>query len=466
MPALTKNLLATCFVIISLFCSITCIANEDNDIQVMLTDIDRQHQNFTTDFFSLLLKTPYYKTKKFSSVDVLKKQLKILTHDDIKQTALIINNLDMIKDNYDDMAIFTLIKHLLNANAFNEAQQLIDNIEDQGDVSLSTYANYLLADFYFKRQQWQQTLQHLSENINDLDTELFYHALLIKGISYQKQTEHYLAIKEYEKIPKQSTSYQSAQLNLAIANIRQGWWTDAHILIKQLIKSQGNTLNETTLNRLYITLAYSQLNQGYYRTARTTFHQIGINSKYATQAIIGIALTAVQQGDDIGALNIVRFLKQKKQQQLPVYESHLLMPFIYEKSNQLIAASVGYSEAIDYYQKTIATLQKTINTPLDLTKPPIQINSNNIAILDAIRVDFSPDYPAYYFINRNKMQTYQTYIKQPSIREKYNQLHRAYQQLTDRMCKNILQHRVDNLTSYLNQSRYGLARLFDNNTAK
>jgi hypothetical protein len=44
-------------------------------------------------------------------------------------------------------------------------------------------------------------------------------------------------------------------------------------------------------------------------------------------------------------------------------------------------------------------------------------------------------------------------------------LNQQYDDLLEKMAKSLLQNRVAQLNSYLNQSRYGLARLYDNNTA-
>ncbi|PKG38762.1 tetratricopeptide repeat protein [Psychromonas sp. Urea-02u-13] len=454
----------TVLILTSSFFSITCWANEQSDTQEMLDRVDKVHQDFTQKFYRDLLKDPIYKTKKYSSISALLKQLN--DTQEIKNTALIINNMNMIKRYYDDPAIFILIKKLLKVNAYHAAKTLINEVTEQGDTSLATHANFLLADFYFQRRQWKKVLKNLTTEINFLENQKYHSALLMRGISFQKMNEHYLAIKEYEKVPNDSTYYTSSQLNLAIANLRQGWWTDAHIIIQKQLNVQKKSPHEATLNRLYVTLAYSLLNQGYYRTARTTFHQVGSNSKYANQAILGIALTAAQQGDDIGALNATRYLKKQLHDELPVHESYLLMPFFYEKSNQLVAASTGYTQAETYYKKKINDLKKRLNAPLDLSLSLITADTNFTASLAENTLSFTPYYPNYYFKNRSLIGKYQSYIEKNTLQKQYKDLSDTYQQTTNEMGKVLLQHKIDNLTSYLDQSRYGLARLFDNNTAE
>ena len=459
-----KQTIFPLFIIICSIVSTRVWADELSDTQKMLNNLDESHQKFAQHFYRALLKKPTYKNDKYPSIAALQAQLK--NHQPIKNSVLIINNINMIKNHYDDPAIFVFIQQLLAVNAFDSAKKLIDAVTIQGDTSLTIHANYLLAEFYFQRQQWQKIIENLNSDINYLEKDQYHHALLMRGIAYQHISEHYLAIQEYEKIPSNSLYNSSAQLNLAIANLRQGWWTDGHIIIEALLKKQKKSPHEATLNRLYVTLAYSLFNQGYYRNARTTFQQIGVNSQYANQAILGIALTAAAQGDDIGALSATRYLKQQQQDELPVYESYLLMPFFYEKSNQVIAASTGYNEAIDYYQSNIARLQNQLNSRLDFSQQRINAQTGFRLNLGQSSFDFSDDYPEYFFKNRELLNTYSSYMSELNLQDEHNKLAQAYQQLTTKMGQQILQRKIDNLTSYLNQCRYGLARLFDNTTAK
>ncbi|PKF63480.1 hypothetical protein CW745_01120 [Psychromonas sp. psych-6C06] len=463
--------IATLFIVICLTYSQYLLADDtDNEsilITTMLKDVDDMHQQFSQTFFRTLLKQPQYQSAKFPSLPALQKELDKAPTQVVHNSALIVNNLAMIKSYYDDPTYFNYVEKLLAVNEFNAANQLLNHIIEQGYDGLTARANYLLATYYFKREQWSDVQALLSKDSNLLAPENHQHALLMAGIALQQQGEHYKAIKIYEKIPASSSHYTAAQLNLAIANLRQGWWTDGHIIIKDLLKAQQKRPQEKTLNRLYITLAYSLLNQGYYRTARNTFHQVGINSRYANQAILGIALTAAQQDDDIGALNATRFLKNRPQDDLPVHESHLLMPFFYEKSHQLVPASVGYSEASDYYQQKIKTINQALKSSFEIADLRINKNDSRRVSIAGNEVNLSTHYPDYFFANYNAISTFSNetqQIQQPALTKKLQSLSQAYAKLASKMSKKILSQRASHLTSYLNQSRYGLARLFDNNT--
>ncbi|NQY50945.1 MAG: hypothetical protein HRT50_17965, partial [Colwellia sp.] len=230
-------------------------------------------------------------------------------------------------------------------------------------------------------------------------------------------------------------------------------------------------VQEKTLNRLYITLGYSLLNQAYYRNARKTFQLVGLSSRYSNQALLGIALTAAYQDDFLGALNASRFLKEKQQDDLPIDEAFLLMPFFYEKSQQLATASLGYSQAASYYQDKISTLTQLIDAPINLASHPIELSngiSNGVSMtINNKHIDLSANYPSYFFTQRQnvgQLKSWQTKLNNPKLSQDLSSIIQAYDVLTVKMAKSIMHNRVAQLSSYLNQSRYGLARLYDNNT--
>ena len=86
--------------------------------------------------------------------------------------------------------------------------------------------------------------------------------------------KHRQAIENYNKVPASSEYYVYAQLNSAIANIRQGWWTDAQTTINDVIKNTHIDNSNELTNRLYLTLGYLLLQKEYFRDARNAFMKI------------------------------------------------------------------------------------------------------------------------------------------------------------------------------------------------
>jgi len=455
-------------------CFGTSVVNATTEVesyQSQLATIDKAHQVFVKSFYSQLAKTPLLKSASFSTIEALLQAVKNEQNNNtqIKATALIIRNKSLLTRYYDSPETITLLGLLLDNNALDSVKKLMETIKRQGDDNVNGQLDYLLADFYFQRKDWQAVLGYLDDNISDLPLAEYHHALLIKGIALQRQGEHALSIKFYQKIPKSTQDYTAAQFNIALANIRQGWWTDGHHIISQLLTEQQTATQEQALNRLYITLGYSLLNQAYYRNARKTFQLVGLNSHYSNQALLGIALTAAHQDDYIGALNASRFLKEKQQDDLPIDEAFLLMPFFYEKSQQLATASLGYSQAASYYQNKILSLNKLIQSSIDLASYPIEQTNTVSMNINKTHINFSANYPNYFFTQREHIKQFKHWQKQldnNKLTKNLSVLSQQYNELTVKMAKSIMQNRVAQLSSYLNQTRYGLARLYDNNTVE
>lgn len=454
-----------------------CAATEVNSFKKQLGDIDQAHQDFSKNFYNKFIKTEKIKAARFNSVEALSQAVtnELNLRKPINATALIIRNQFLLIRDYYDPKVIVLIKQLLDNNAFLSALETIKKINNQGDDTVNAQLNYLLADFYLQRENWLEVLTYLKGSMSELPVEQYHHALLMTGISLQKQGKHHRSIKSYEKVAATSEYYAAAQFNLALANIRQGWWTDGHQIISQLLASQQTQelSAEKALNRLYITLGYSLLNQAYYRNARKTFQLVGLNSRYSNQALLGIALTAAHQDDYIGALNATRFLKDKPQDDLPIDEAYLLMPFFYEKTQQLATASLGYSQASGYYQDKIDSMNDLIKSPLIIEKSLLAMNKNAVMTIanadKSTRVDFLASYPKYFFTQRPNVLHFKdwlTRLNNTKLSQEFTALHQEYEELTINMAKSIMQNRVAQLSSYLNQSRYGLARLYDNNTAE
>lgn len=463
---LTKIMLLS----LALFCIIISsrsVASDNNAYQEQINAIDDMHQKFCTLFFTELLKNSKWQSLTFSTISALEKAVdsENAKKDHITSLALIINNMPLLRRNYDHPTTYKFIEQLLDHNALSSATTLLKVIHREAGAGLNSQVKYLFAYYHFQREDWLSTLKYIDTNISLLALEKHHHALLMKGIALQKLTKHRQAQKAYEKITPDSLYYIPARFNLALANIKRGWWTEGHLIIRDLLEKQ--TINEKTLNRLYLSLGYSLLKQGYYRNARATFQLVGIHSQDVNQAILGIALTAAQQDDYIGALNASRFLKEKKEDDLPTDESYLLMPYFYEKSQQLVAASFGYSEAISYYQNKIYSLEKIIKSSAQ--RPLTHIEHSAAMTINDSAIDFSSTYPNIFFINQEKTLEYKQWLAQlnnPDLEQKFKIMRKAYNDLAVKMAGSILQNKLDNLNSYLNQSRYGLARLFDNNTVE
>lgn len=440
------------------------------DSRVVLNDaiasVDRKHQLFSASFQIFLLSQPQWSPEKYEEIPPLLSAVKkhLDDHQSILAANALFNNIATLKKNYYDENIFYFIQILLERNDTKTAHALFDFIKNKREKTLTSNITYLLASHSFERNEWQKTVQLLNKSMNNLAGESYHHALLMKGISFQKLKKHRESIEYYGRVAPTSKYYLSAQLNRAIANIRQGWWTDAHTIIQSTLESAEIFKSEEALNRLYLTLAYSLMNQKYYRESRHYFSHIGIDSVFANRALLGMTLTAASQNDFVSALSTVHILKNKQTYELSVDESYLLAPYFYEKLQQTTTAAAGYQEAINYYQKRISEIQKIIDSEINLEEHTLSINVTTTLTIKGNTINLSYRYPDYFFENYLKLKSYAEQFKiskNKDIQSEYEQLHDQYEAIIVKIIRNELETRVEQLDSYMNQSRFGLANLYD-----
>jgi len=442
-------------------------AISDSEIQTLEQDF----QITTNKIYSSLAKKLSQCSSHTRSLKRLNKQLQKLTkqNKNVISICLIQNHLSLIEKNIDSKEVFPIFQFLLNNNDSILANKLYTKVKDEGDKSLLSNYSFIYARYYLKRKKWAKVLFFIKGTYNDLTAEDANFARLITGIALQKTKKHRKAVKIYSKIPSQSKYYPEARLNIATAYIRQDWWTDAHLEINNIINNKKTETNKEMINRLYLVLGYSLLRKEFYRDSREAFRNIEVDSIYFNKALLGIALTATNQEDYIGALNALTILKSKKSYDLSIDESYLLLPYTYEKLNQNMTASASYTDAQKYYQERIKNIQLLINKKQYKTNAKTILDNNHYLNLEKNIVDFSKYYPVSFLKNithLNELSVYLSYIQDKNLIRKYKTLVVKHNKLFSTMLDHIMDKRLAYLNSYMNQARFGLARLFDNsNTA-
>lgn len=378
----------------------------------------------------------------------------------IQAIELLYANKETLNSHIDHRSIFYFIELLLSQNEWHLAKQLYEDIQYEGDRSLTATVQFLFAKYHAQRHEWVQVHDLLDGQFSELSADNAAYAYLLHGSALQHLKKHREAASSYSRIPPSSRFYYHGQLNTAIANIRQGWWTDAQTKINQLINSTTRNNSDELVNRLNLVLGYSLLQREYYRDARDAFRRIGLNSRYTNRALLGIGLTATSQGDFVGGLNALSILKEKKTSDLSVDESYLLIPYVYEKLQQELTVTASYSEAMNYYQDRIQHLssigQRRIsldNTEYDEATSSLIINNNSL--------NYTRYYPQSFIKNYLRLGEFNAQAPQKRLRNKIQVLLKKHEQVFNGIVTNLLDIRIKYLKSYLNQSRYGLARLYD-----
>jgi hypothetical protein len=397
------------------------------------------------------------------SVDRLRSQ-----NQQIDAVATVMRNIVLVEKNIDTTPIISICGLLLETNEWNTASELYKRLKKQGDKSLVSNVSLSMAKYHFARNEWKDTIGIVESARSDLPPEDYNHALLIQGIALQHLQKHRVALAQYGKIPKTSRYYAAARLNMAVANIRQDWWTDAHIIINDLLKDKTHASNDALTDRLYTVLGYSFLQQQYYRNSREAFRNVSLDGQYTNKALLGIALTAAYQDDYVGALNAIRILKDKKAGDLPVDEANLLQPYFYEKLQQLTTANAGYAEAILYYEKRTSSIKDAMQVSQDDINKQLLAGSSNSVTINGEVVDLGEKLPKFVFDNVRLLSLFEPHIRKMGdapLQREYNALCADYNMTLKNAAQSVLDEKSAHITHYMNQSRYGLARMQDNDTA-
>ncbi len=397
-----------------------------------------------------------------SNIDKLYKQVnqQLKTNNDITAVTLIHKNINLINNNINNRTIPDFIEILLNHNNYIMAKNIFLNLQSNSRDFLTANASLKFAKYHSNREEWQQTLRLLEFNFKELSDSDTSSAFMFQGLSLQNLKRHRDAIKIYRKVTKKSDFYTVAQINIAVALIRQDWWTDAHIVLNQLLSTEDTQQDEIT-NRLYLMLGHSLLNQEYFRESRDAFRNISLDSQYTNKALMGLILAAISQGDNSGALNILSVLNKKKSNDLVIEETYLLLPNIYQKLGQYASAITAYNNAIAYYKKRIEQLNNRMKTNIQDRINDEGVNRNIDLTLRDTHFKFTDLYPRYFVDNFNQLKQLKLSVKSPEVLQQIDNLIIDYNHVFSLVAKEHIENRLQNLISYLSQSNYGLAQLYD-----
>ena len=416
-----------------------------------LSDLDQEYFQLITRFYSTNVDKK--SNQKFKDIEAFKKHIdKRLTasHTESALSDILLHQ-TLIADNLDSNEAIDLINVLLNEDLSQPAISLIEDNIEFSNVFTAAKLHYLLASFYFYNDQMNQSVKHVAaiETEEALSPEQKDFSLIMYGIALQEKRKHRDAIHFYRKIKPNSYYYGYAKLNEAVGLIRQGWWTDAHIAIEQALETPFPDELKDLSNRLLLIMAYSQIQNEFYRNARKTLRRISLDSEYIDQALLGLGLCALNQKDYIGAINAFTRLQDNGGDSLPVQETYLLIPISYERMRDLDTSSSFYTRALNHFETQKKLWEKKL---LDVkTTQANQLDSNHYQQLSS------------NIVRRiNRLEKLSTLANGP-LKSQVNQLLLKYKENARSSLLDKLEATLSHLDSYQNQAQYGLAKLYDNN---
>ncbi|MBE9568079.1 MAG: hypothetical protein IMF14_05235 [Proteobacteria bacterium] len=432
-------------------------------LQTQIRELEQDFKSLSTWFYRDASSYTAISQHSIDDIDRLLAQVQQLEKEDQTTSAiqLMYFNKETIKNNLDHKSVFVFTEILLENNEWNLADTLYRFVYEEGDKSLLPTIQFIFAKYHAERHEWTQVHEVLENIISELSKNDAAYGYLLNGTALQHMKKHRLAVDNYKKVAKDSDYYIYAQLDSAIAHIRQGWWTDAHSTITEILETSGKDNSDELINRLYLVLGYAMLHKEYYRDARDAFRHIALDSRYTNRALLGIGLTATSQGDLVGGLNALTILKNKKTSDLSVDESYLLVPYIYEKLQQEMTVSSSYTEAMDYFQKRIREMDKLTAQHHDFSNADYERATASFVLANN-SFDYGRKYPESFINNYRQLITFSATVKDKKLSDEIERLSKRHDVVFQLIIDDLIAQRKKYLRSYLSQAQYGLARLYDN----
>lgn len=377
--------------------------------------------------------------------------------------AHIVRHLALVERDVHHRDVPLLLQRLLAWNQRAAADRVYAQLTKYGDKSAAAQAAVSLVEYDFARQRWQDVVRAAETAAAGGGPQELSKLRFLHGVALQELRKHRAALAQYAKVARASPYYPQAQLNMAVANIRQDWWTDGHAIIAELLKDSGRAADPAFNDRLNTVLGFSLVRQQYYRSARDAFRNVGLDGPYTNKALLGILLSAMYQQDYVGALHAAKTLRQAAVRDLPADEAALLMGYIYERLQQPATALAAYAEAVGYYEQRIAALTaaridenairaavKKGDAALDVAGTPFYFDSiwvpatlANVRALERFR-------PHAASLQKNR-----------ALEAEYAAIDDAYGKLLVAGMQNAVAQYVSHLNHYMSQARFGLAAVHE-----
>lgn len=354
--------------------------------------------------------------------------------------SLLVANKNTLLDKSTDVKAISLVRSSLQLGYSQLAEDLIVSFNEEFNDYGAAWTSVELARYEVEQGNPEKAQQLININhfSNQLKSEQLADARIIYATALQHVKDHRNAISIYEKTKAEGIHKKLLLLNLSTSYIKQNWWTDAKVAIDQSIEINGHSeLN----NRLYTLLGFSQIQFGFYRDARESFRKVELSSSYVNKALLGLGISALHQKDFNGALQAFNRLKNRENVDMSIIEAHLLHAFTLRQLQLYSEAEISYQSAVEYFSFILKQDTKTLYRAE---------NKKDRILLSLTRKQRLVDGFSHLATNELVKNNLLSLKEQLTgiLSSRFNALHESEK---------------DNISSYLNQSKFGLASLYDKN---
>jgi len=413
-------------VILLLVLSVSAVNANDfsNTDQIIHSEIiswlDKAHGNSKV---SSDLKPCLFKKKSLTSLKICHQYIEsIYVTEDIDSHMVYINQLLYLGVNVSRLWVY---------------RRILDTQYDE--VISQMYFNIAKSSYLYGR--YDHALKYLKKIDDYLEDKYVYHALLIYGLIYFEQGKYKRAQKYFSRITERSKHYASAQFNLGLINMRSLWWSDAEENLNNAISSFNlksiSKKQSMFLDRLYLTVGYSQLSRKDFRAAKKSFTTISIDSEFKSRALMGIALSEIGLSNFGKAASLLKLINKTGEVTVKL-DALVTLPQVYHKAGNI-------KQTIKYYDVAIKNMTDIMK---NIDKNSLGNEYSSIFSSIRMRLDIVNN---LIYLKKSSSQTFTSLkiIRSRLSKDKIDLIVEINNKLKDK------------IINYRNQSKYALATIYD-----
>jgi len=317
---------------------------------------------------------------------------------------------------------------------------------------------YDIAEMSYKYNRYSDALHYMKKIDDSLDEASVYSALLMYGLIYFEKNNLKKAKYYLSRIDPVSDLYLYSKYNLALISMRSSWWSEAEDYLNDAIKSLNlNKLDKKqslVLDKIYLTLGYSQLNRKNYRLSKSSFSKISLESKIKSRALLAMAMSEIGLGNLQKAAPLLKYILKDPESD-DYLDALVVLPQVYQHAGNI-------QETVNYYNSALSNME------LRKKKTSNIVHSIKTMTIEEIVVSFPDSWEKEEIQNRlNLLQQFNglksiTKSKQKQVSKIKKQLLRYSR---DSISK-LFNSKVKKLNSYTSQVKYALAVIYDSSVAE
>lgn len=300
---------------------------------------------------------------------------------------------------------------------------------------------YDLGKIYYQQGRYKESLMFLKKIDDTLDDNSVYDALLIYGLIYFEKGDYKRSQTYLERINESSDEYIHSKYNLGLIGMSSSWWSEAEQHLMDAINAfkldKMSDQQSLLLDKIYLTLGYSQLNRKDFRHSRQSFSKISLNSEIKDRALLGIAMSEIGLGNLSKAAPLLKHLLTFDNSNV-YFDALVILPQVYQHAGNI-------KKTVEYYQSAITKLKQYKHTSL-----------NNFKINDTW---FSSEFEK----RKSRLADIRNISDDnPVIIKKLKTANHLLMSLSNGRLKNYNKQLAIKIDNYIKQSKYALAIIYDN----